>query len=193
MTVTAGTMCATSQGGPLNGKRSGAAREFMRRTSVRAQVPQRRDTESVQWTLSLPLACSPSPQCWWHMLWKSGIGASFWHSPDRAPWGLYMDSCKALGHLAWSKRFGRWLQCAAGGERDIDPGAWADFSKISAYESLLDRRGDRRATRCKGALAESVSISGQPGTSPASQRCTASDSTRAIARRSTILARMSAR
>jgi hypothetical protein len=63
------------------------------------------------------------------MLWKSGIGASFWHSPDRAPWGLYMDSCKALGHLAWSKRFGRWLQYAAGGERDIDPGAWADFSK----------------------------------------------------------------
>src|SRR5215471_7494536 len=99
------------------------------------------------------------------MPWKSGIGASFWHSPDRAPWGRYMDSCKALGHLASLKRFGRWLQCAAGGERDIDTGARADLSKISAHGSLFERRGDRRATRWRGALAESVSISGQPGIS----------------------------
>src|SRR5215472_2651382 len=74
------------------------------------------------------------------MLWKSGIGASFWHSPDRAPWGRYMDSCKALGHLASSKRFGRWLPSAAGGERDIDPGAWADFSK-SGLMGLCSRGG----------------------------------------------------
>jgi hypothetical protein len=75
------------------------------------------------------------------MLWKSGIGASSWHSPDRAPWGLNMDSYKALGHLASSKRFERWLQCADGGERDIDPGAWDDFSK-SRLMGLRSRGGE---------------------------------------------------
>jgi rhodanese-related sulfurtransferase len=54
-------------------------------------------------------------------------------------------------------------------------------------------RAGRRATRCIGALAVSVSISGQPGTSPASHRRTASDRTRSIARRSAIFARTSAR
>src|SRR5262249_50403287 len=51
------------------------------------------------------------------MLWKSGIGDLFWYSLDRAPWGRFMDSCKALGHLVSSKRSGRWLPSAAGGER----------------------------------------------------------------------------
>ena len=62
--------------------------------------------------------------------------------------------------------------------------------------AIWSRRSDL-GVGCRPPLVEkgveSVSISGQPGISPASQRCTVTDSTRAIARRSAIFARMSAR
>jgi len=67
------------------------------------------------WTASHSLACSPSPQCWSAMHWRSAASGTCSASQARALLDPSTDFSKEHGRSAWSRPSGRSLRSAAGG------------------------------------------------------------------------------